>query len=193
MTTCSCCNKLCETLLMVKTSFKNSCVDLSSNEVRTLNANKGYDQSCIACRAIGSEIKDLKSLIRKLQDETTLVDQNPKRREIEDRTKRKYNLIIFGLDEPNQNIQNIERMLPLSNRSAANSRSVEFFYFKTHPLQANLQVYLIGFRIYFSGFIIGCVQGVRTSDFKVYVFVIRTTLLIRHIQFLNIVTYISSS
>lgn len=128
-TVCCCCNRSYETLLMVKCcickkSFKNSCVDLTSNEVRTLNANKGYDWSCITCRAIGSDIKDLKCLILKLQEDIqTLKTTNSAAKplsdnnlidevvaEMEDRAKRKCNLIIFGLDEQNQNMQVVERV-----------------------------------------------------------------------------------
>lgn len=83
----------------------------------------GYDWSCITCRAIGNEIKDLKTLILKLQDDIhnlKTLNQNADHStnhtlfddivaEVEDRAKRKCNLIIFGVEEQNQNLQSVER------------------------------------------------------------------------------------
>lgn len=120
-TPCACCNRSFESLLMVKCcickkSFKNSCVDISANEVRVLNGNKGYDWSCKNCREFGSDIKDLKALILKLQDDIqALKSENSEMRssvkgidfeeiveEINERNKRKRNLVIFRLPEQDQ-------------------------------------------------------------------------------------------
>nr|CAH7763791.1 unnamed protein product [Callosobruchus chinensis] len=73
---CKCCNQACDSHLLVtcsvcKDKYKHtsSCVDITTNEVRTLNSNKGYDWTCGGCRAIGKDLKDLKSLIIQLQNE----------------------------------------------------------------------------------------------------------------------------
>lgn len=129
-TTCACCNRSYDAISMVKCSickknFKNTCMDISSAEVRTLNTNKGYDWSCKTCRAIGSDIKDLKSLILKLQDEikslretscsqtASLIDDDMMEQivmEVSDRAKRRRNVIIFGIPEPAQNTTSSERI-----------------------------------------------------------------------------------
>lgn len=117
---CACCNRSYDAVSMVKCSvckktFKNTCVDLSSNEVRTLNANKGYDWSCKHCRTMGNDIKDLKSLILNLQQEivglkaelnvnlkSSAIDDEMFEniiQEVNDRNNRKTNIVIFGIPE----------------------------------------------------------------------------------------------
>lgn len=128
-TTCACCDKAFELHLMIQCSvckkfFKNTCVDVSSSEVRTLNANKGYDWSCKDCRAIGNDLKDLKALIIGLQDEIkSLKSESSEMRgalntnfdfeeiveEINERNKRKYNLVISGIEEQSQEQSTAER------------------------------------------------------------------------------------
>nr|CAH7738711.1 unnamed protein product [Callosobruchus chinensis] len=71
---CKCCNQACDNQLLVtcsvcKDKYIHSCVDITTNEVRTLNSNKGYDWTCGGCRAISKDLKDLKSLIIQLQNE----------------------------------------------------------------------------------------------------------------------------
>lgn len=72
--TCACCQRAYDPLYMLKCSickksYKNTCVDISNNEVRLVSGNKGYDWSCIKCREFGSELRGLKTLILKLQDD----------------------------------------------------------------------------------------------------------------------------
>nr|CAH7723930.1 unnamed protein product [Callosobruchus chinensis] len=55
--TCKSCNQSCDNHLLVtcsvcKNRYKHSCVDITANEVRTLNGNKGYDWTCSGCRVI---------------------------------------------------------------------------------------------------------------------------------------------
>lgn len=105
-----------------KKTYKNTCVDITTAELRTLNSNKGYDWSCKNCRTVASDIKDLKSLLIKLQEEiqslkSTNVDVRPVNEvffeevvtEVADRAKRQSNLIVFGLEEPDQNLTSAER------------------------------------------------------------------------------------
>lgn len=102
-----------------KKVFKNSCVDVSPNEVRMLNANKGLDWSCKQCRTQGSDIKELKALILKLQEDIqTLKTENRGAvnshvsdeifeeivEEIHQRDKRRCNLMVFGVPEQITNI-----------------------------------------------------------------------------------------
>nr|CAH7754551.1 unnamed protein product [Callosobruchus chinensis] len=114
---CACCNKLYDAISMVKCCIckkllKNSCVDISSPEVRLLSANKGCDWSCPSCRTFDNDLKDLKAIILKLQDDIkTLKDTRndvPINEdhiletiisEVSERAKRKKNLMIFGVDE----------------------------------------------------------------------------------------------
>nr|CAH7741782.1 unnamed protein product [Callosobruchus chinensis] len=100
-----------------KKLFKNSCVDISSAEARLLNSNKGCDWSCKVCRSFGNDIKDLKALILKLQDDiqafktTRSDDANLNRNEfleeviseLSERNKRRKNVIIFGVPEQDAN------------------------------------------------------------------------------------------
>nr|CAH7735132.1 unnamed protein product [Callosobruchus chinensis] len=78
--TCKSCNQSCDNHLLVtcsvcKNRYKHSCIDITANEVRTLNGNKGYDWTCSGCRVI----------------------------EVTKRQKRRNNIIIFNIDEPDQN------------------------------------------------------------------------------------------
>nr|CAH7754554.1 unnamed protein product [Callosobruchus chinensis] len=72
---CKCCNQLCDANLLVtccvcKERYKHSSFEITNNEVRTLNANKGYDWTCVNCRTIGKDLNDLKALIIQLQSDT---------------------------------------------------------------------------------------------------------------------------
>lgn len=128
-TTCACCNKAFEPHLMIQCSvckkfFKNTCVEVSTSEVRTMNANKGYDWSCKDCRSVGNDLKDLKALILSLQDEIkSLKTEHFKMRgamnaniefeeiieEINERNRRKFNLVISGIEEQSQEQSSAER------------------------------------------------------------------------------------
>lgn len=87
---CTCCNKYFERdeHLMLKCCvcgkyYKNTCVDISSSEVRIINANKGYDWSCSNCREIGNDIKSLKALIIGLQEDIQfLKNSKPESRDL---------------------------------------------------------------------------------------------------------------
>nr|CAI5823769.1 unnamed protein product [Callosobruchus analis] len=125
---CKCCNQICETHLVVtcsvcKSKYKHSCVDITSNEVRILNSNKGYDWTCPGCRSIGNDIKDLKSLIIQLQTSvndlkaanvrTTCMsgfDYEDMIFEITERQKRKGNIMLFNVNEPDQNKSSKEQV-----------------------------------------------------------------------------------
>ncbi|CAH1995122.1 unnamed protein product, partial [Acanthoscelides obtectus] len=94
---------------------KCSCVSITANEVRTLNANKGYDWTCVDCRAIGKDIKGLRALIIELQNDikelkaanTQAADSSGFSfedviSEVIERQKRKTNIILFNVKEPDQ-------------------------------------------------------------------------------------------
>nr|CAH7740895.1 unnamed protein product [Callosobruchus chinensis] len=107
-----------------KKTFKNSCVDISSAEVRLLNSNKGCDWSCRSCRAFGNEMKDLKALILKLQEDIQVLKSgavavnSPNQddfleeiiTEVEERSKRRKNLVIFGIPEQDQSLSNNDQV-----------------------------------------------------------------------------------
>lgn len=127
---CTCCNRSYESLSMVrccicKKHFRNTCVDLSSAEVRTLNSNKGYDWSCRSCRSIGNDIKDLKALILKLQEDITDLKADISRNEssrisddlfeelvveVSERAKRKNNVMLFKVAEQQQSMSASDRV-----------------------------------------------------------------------------------
>nr|CAH7744557.1 unnamed protein product [Callosobruchus chinensis] len=124
---CKCCNQLFETHLLLtccvcKDRYNHSCVSITANEVRTLNANKGYDWSCLGCRAVGKDIKGLTALIIQLQNDIKdLKAENARAAdssrfsfedvvsEVIERQKRKNNIILFNIKEPNQNMSVNER------------------------------------------------------------------------------------
>lgn len=132
---CKCCNQSYEAHLMVaccicKNRFKNTCVDISANEIRTLNNNKGYSWTCVGCRSMGDDIKDLKSLIIDLQndikqlraDKNLLVgdsnfDFEEVVAEVFERQKRIKNIILFNIPECNQ-------LKPTSERIEQDKREV---------------------------------------------------------------------
>lgn len=121
MATCHCCSKAYEAHLMLKCCickklYKNSCMDIAANEVRTLNSNKGYNWTCKNCREFGQDLKNLTTLILKLQEDiSALKTENLKLKEsntslefeeviaeINERKRRKNNLVIFNIPESNQ-------------------------------------------------------------------------------------------
>lgn len=121
-TICKCCKQSYENHLMIacsvcKEKFKNTCVDITANEVRTLNSNKGYDWTCINCREIGKDLKDLKALIITLQNDIKELKTNQNHsegkpesffeeivQEITERERRKNNIILFNVTEQVQNL-----------------------------------------------------------------------------------------
>nr|CAI5837874.1 unnamed protein product [Callosobruchus analis] len=118
---CKCCNQMCESHLLVtccicKEKYKHSCVEVTTNELRTLNANKGYDWTCKDCRVTGKDLKDLKALIIQLQNDIKDLKAENARiaessgfsledviEEISERQKRKSNVMLFNVEEPDQN------------------------------------------------------------------------------------------
>lgn len=131
---CKCCKQFFEAHLMVtccvcKDKFKNTCVDITANEVRTLNSNKGYDWTCIDCRVLGNDLKDLKALIISLQndikelkarntesDKANEYDFEEILQEIADRQKRKNNIILFNVPEQDQSKPVNEQLLTENNQ-----------------------------------------------------------------------------
>ena len=121
---CACCNKSFKPNLMIKCSvckkmFKHSCVDITLEELRILSDNnKGYDWSCKNCRNFGNELRDLKTLILKLQNDicdlksgqsdgrSLLKEDNFEEilEEINQRNIRKSNLVIFGVEEQDKEL-----------------------------------------------------------------------------------------
>lgn len=129
LTVCSCCNKSFDAISMLKCCickkfFKNTCVEITSTELRVLNANKGYDWSCKNCRSIGNDIKELKGLIIKLQEDIQALRASHEEvrptndlgffeevvAEVADRAKRQSNLIVFGVTEQDQSVGKDERI-----------------------------------------------------------------------------------
>nr|CAH7735247.1 unnamed protein product [Callosobruchus chinensis] len=124
---CKCCNQHCDnhqlvTCSVCKDKYKHTCVDITANEIRILNANKGYDWTCVDCRATGKDLNELKALIMKLQEDikqlktdrdrslgTSPVDFEEVVTEINERQKRKSNIIIFNLEEQAQSKPPAER------------------------------------------------------------------------------------
>lgn len=103
------------TCCVCKNKFKHSCVDITANEVRTLNSGKGYDWTCVGCRALGKDLKELKALILKLQNDIKELKEGKNTNlnsqdwdfeevisEISERQKRKNNIVIFNVPEPDQ-------------------------------------------------------------------------------------------
>nr|CAI5833593.1 unnamed protein product [Callosobruchus analis] len=78
--------------------------------------DKGIDWTCTACREHGNDIKGLKSLILQLQKEVQDLRFNNNRcdpvqfeeivEEVNQRNRRKRNLIIFKIEDQNQQEQN---------------------------------------------------------------------------------------
>ncbi|VEN47972.1 unnamed protein product [Callosobruchus maculatus] len=117
---CKCCGQsfdghLLLTCSVCKERFYHNCVGVSSNEVRTLSSNKGYDWTCVECRGLGRDLKDLRAIIIQLQKdikdlkaENTKLADNPRFdfedvvSEVSERIKRKSNVILFNVKEPDQ-------------------------------------------------------------------------------------------
>nr|CAH7719024.1 unnamed protein product [Callosobruchus chinensis] len=113
---CKCCNQLFETHLLLtccvcKDRYNHSCVSITANEVRTLNANKGYDWSCLGCRAVGKDIKGLTALIIQLQND--IKDLKAENARAADSSRFSFedvvSEVIESRNEPNQNMSVNER------------------------------------------------------------------------------------
>nr|CAH7713460.1 unnamed protein product [Callosobruchus chinensis] len=105
--------------------FRHLCVNISVDQLNLFeDGNNGFDWSCINCRKIGHELKDLKSLILTLQSEIqdlksnsrgpnnsqTSVDFEQVIQEINERNKRRRNLILYGLPEQDQQLSSAMRI-----------------------------------------------------------------------------------
>nr|CAH7745818.1 unnamed protein product [Callosobruchus chinensis] len=90
--------------------------------MRTLSSNKGYDWTCVECRGVGRDLKDLRALIIQLQkdikdlkaENTRLVDNSAFEfedvvSEVPERIKRKSNVILFNVKEPDQSKPAVDR------------------------------------------------------------------------------------
>lgn len=125
-TVCSHCNTTTESHKLVTCSvckkfFKFSCVDLTSSEARNINVKKGLTWSCPKCRQIGNDINDLKGLIVQLRDEIQCFKETRMQapnlnscqfeeiiQEIDQRQKRKKNVIIFGSSESGNSVTEMQ-------------------------------------------------------------------------------------
>lgn len=101
-----------------KKQFKNTCVDLSGNEVRILSSNKGWDWTCIKCRQYGNDIRDLKAIILELQNDIVQLKSKTDQQglqssdesieeiigEISERNRRKRNVMIYGVPESHESL-----------------------------------------------------------------------------------------
>lgn len=119
---CTCCNGDFEQNKMVtcgicKKPFSYACVKLTQSEAKAINnTNKNLSWTCEKCLPLGEDIASLKQVVINLQKEIAdfkNLKVNNKLEdfqfeeiihEIQEREKRKHNLIIYGVkEEPNQN------------------------------------------------------------------------------------------
>lgn len=115
---CSCCNKPYEDHLMVSCCVCNkhyyhNCINLSTAETRLINSKKSVSWTCTRCSKLGNDINSLKAAIISLEDKLNEIKRNTPHQtkaipdleevigEINERNKRKNNLIIFGITEEN--------------------------------------------------------------------------------------------
>lgn len=116
--TCICCNKESDenkfvTCSICKNNYYYTCVDLNTNEVKSLKNKPLLKFTCKDCTKIGDEMTQLKSFIKSLQDDISQlkdalrnhvkpaedVDLEEIIREVSDRETRKKNLIVYGVKE----------------------------------------------------------------------------------------------
>lgn len=126
-------------------------MDLTSTEVHRLNENKGHDCSSVTCRAIVNEIKDLTTLIPKLQDdihelktsidnsynltETTISDHIVV--EVEDRAKRMCNILFFRTEEQNNNLNYPKILRGVISNLTINSSNHRYIHEKYNLLKVS--------------------------------------------------------
>lgn len=112
---CVCCDKSFDQSSMIqcsicKSNYKNSCVNVSNTELKLINGKKGFEWSCENCRGFGNDIKALKAIIMELKNDIKQLKEEKCSKskgfdvedvisEINERNKRKCNLIFFGIDE----------------------------------------------------------------------------------------------
>lgn len=125
---CFCCNASVEKHLAVicsicKNSYKYSCVALSQSEVRSINVkSKNISWNCVTCNTLGNDIASLKAVILGLQSELRELKANNLKnlsssvnyedviQEVEERQKRRTNIIIFGIAEQSSDLDKNARL-----------------------------------------------------------------------------------
>lgn len=158
--TCSCCSKVVESHLILTCSvcqkrYANSCVGLTSSEVRTINSKKAISWSCRECEAMGSDITSLKAVIVALQTDikqlkTSISAQSTSTvlsesifedvvREVQERESRKSNIIIFGMREQPDSLSRDQR----SHHELENVKNVLSFISETVSTD-DISTYRIG-------------------------------------------------
>lgn len=114
MVTCSVC----------RDNFYHLCVELSIAELRSIKAKKNIRWACMECSSLGNDIDELKALIISLKKEIEVLRVNVVKvsensnsgfdfeeaiQEFNERSKRKSNLVLFGIPEPDNTVVNHER------------------------------------------------------------------------------------
>ncbi|GJQ80621.1 hypothetical protein Trydic_g9207 [Trypoxylus dichotomus] len=88
--------------------YYQSCVDLSTTDVRTIEAKKGLSWSCRECESLGSDRIELKAAILSLKNNVAskssssgIADELFEEilQEMDERNKRRNDIIIFNLPE----------------------------------------------------------------------------------------------
>lgn len=119
---CYCCSKQYDkhrvlSCVICGNSFGGACVDMGTSEIRIVNSKKSVAWNCPKCQNIGGDVASLRSVISSLQTEIQhlkvsiqSLSSQPQDNvndekfeeillEIEERQKRRNNLIIHGLPE----------------------------------------------------------------------------------------------
>ncbi|KAL3265398.1 hypothetical protein HHI36_009604 [Cryptolaemus montrouzieri] len=129
-TPCNCCKKPTENHLVLicsicRNAFSNTCVGISSTEVRFIDSKKSISCSCKNCESIGSDIASLKTVIVSLQNEIKVLKVQANRNksgnldeqaweelflEFKDRQERKSNIMLYGLPEQPSNTPRYQRV-----------------------------------------------------------------------------------
>lgn len=114
--TCKCCNKIYDEHKMLvccicQFSYYHQCLDLSISEVRAVKSKKVLKFTCDKCANITDVVAELKSAISSLQEEIRMIRKPSEEkqddtfkfeevvREVQERERRKCNLMIFGAEE----------------------------------------------------------------------------------------------
>lgn len=94
-----------------KNMYIHSCVDLSVSELRTIKTKKGLSWSCRNCNVLSNDINELRAAILSMRNDF-LANRNVSvddatfeliLAELDERNKRKQNIILFNVDEINAN------------------------------------------------------------------------------------------
>lgn len=120
MLNCTCCKKPSEShktvnCFICSKPYKIDCVNVSSAEARKIHSGTGFSWTCKDCSKYGNDLAGLKAVISGLQDEvralknsildspastsSTLIETEKIIQEINERSKRKNNIVIFGSNE----------------------------------------------------------------------------------------------